>query len=156
VIPVKDVMNRNVISFRPETPVDEIAETLSARKITGAPVVGEHGDVVGIVSEIDVVTKDGATARDIMSPHVISVSEDTGIQEAARLLAGERIRRVPVLGRQGKMVGLLSRSDVLDFFTQTHWTCRACGHSQRGLEQPEQCRHCGGSDFTLERTQPGS
>ncbi|HEX6548497.1 MAG TPA: CBS domain-containing protein [Candidatus Dormibacteraeota bacterium] len=155
-IPVKQVMNRKVISFRPETPVDEIAKTLSKKKITGAPVMGEDGAVVGIVSEIDVVTKRGATAQDIMSPHVISIGEDTGIVEAAGLLAGERIRRVPVLGAQGKMVGILSRSDVLDFFTRTHWSCRACGHSEHGLQQPESCRHCGGTDFTLERTQPGS
>ncbi len=154
-IPVKDVMNRNVISFQEETPVDEIAKTLTENKITGAPVLAKEGDVIGIVSEIDVVTKKGRTAADIMSPHVISVSEDTGIVEAAQLLAGERIRRVPVLAG-GKMVGLLSRSDVLEFFTRSHWTCRACGHWERGLQSPETCRHCGSSEFQLERALPGT
>ena len=57
---------------------------------------------------------------------------------------------------KGKMVGLLSRSDVLDFFTHSHWTCRRCGHGQRGLQAPESCRHCSGTDFVLERTQPGT
>src|SRR5581483_799787 len=132
-------MNRNVISFKEDTPVDEVARTLTDNKITGAPVLAADGHVVGIVSEIDVVTKKGDTASDIMSPHVISVSEDTGIVEAAQLLAGERIRRVPVLAR-GKMVGLLSRSDVLEFFTRSHWSCRACGHWERGLQSPETCR----------------
>ena len=154
-IPVKDVMTKEVVTFDKDTPVKEIADTLSARHITGAPVVEEDGHVVGIVSEVDVFTKQGKTAQDIMSPHVISVTEDTGIQEAAALLAGERIRRLPVLKR-GRLVGLLSRSDVLDFFTHSHWTCRRCGHTERGLEAPEECRHCGGRRFQLERTLPGS
>src|SRR5438445_12273473 len=102
-IPVKEVMTRNVISFREDTPVDEIASTLIAKRITGAPVVANEGHVVGIVSETDVFSEKRKVARDIMSPRVISVTEDTGIAEAAPLLIGERIRRVPVLTR-GHMV----------------------------------------------------
>ncbi len=153
-IPVKEVMTRNVITFHEDTPVDEIAQTLSSKRITGAPVVAGDGLVVGIVSEVDVFTKKGALARDIMSPHVISVTEDTGIDEAARLLAGERIRRVPVIKR-GKMVGLLSRSDVLDFFAKTRWTCAVCGRWERGLERPERCFSCSSTDIHLERADPG-
>src|SRR5438309_5842712 len=115
--PVKDVMTTDVISFREDTPVEDIASALSERHITGAPVVTPEGFVVGIVSEIDVFTKKGRTALDIMSPHVISITEDTGIDQAARLLAGERIRRLPVL-REGRLVGLISRSDVLGFFAK--------------------------------------
>jgi CBS domain-containing protein len=148
--PVKEVMTTKVISFREDTPVDEIAERLSGGHITGAPVVTEDDFVVGIVSEVDVFTKHGSVARDIMSPHVISITEDTGIDQAARLLAGERIRRLPVL-RHGRLVGLISRSDVLDFFATRVWTCTACGHGEHGLEAPERCPSCGGTDFTLER-----
>jgi CBS domain-containing protein len=153
-IPVKEVMTRNVITFREDTPVEEVAQMLNTKKITGAPVVAGDGLVVGIVSEVDVFTKKGKTARDIMSPHVISVTEDTGIDEAARLLAGERIRRVPVIKR-GKMVGLLSRSDVLDFFAKTRWTCAVCGRWERGLERPERCFSCSSTDIHLERADPG-
>ena len=153
-IPVKEVMTRNVITFKEDTPVEEIAQTLSSKRITGAPVVAGDGLVVGIVSEVDVFTKKGKLARDIMSPHVISVTEDTGIDEAARLLAGERIRRVPVIKR-GKMVGLLSRSDVLDFFAKTRWTCAVCGRWERGLERPERCFSCSSTDIHLERGDPG-
>ncbi len=153
-IPVKEVMTRNVITFREDTPVEEIAQTLSSRRITGAPVVAGDGLVVGIVSEVDVFSKKGAVAKDIMSPHVISVTEDTGIDEAARLLVGERIRRVPVIKR-GKMVGLLSRSDVLDFFAKTRWTCAVCGRWERGLERPERCFSCSSTDIHLERGDPG-
>ncbi len=153
-IPVKEVMTTNVIAFREDTPVEEIAWTLSSKRITGGPVITADGHVVGIVSEIDVFSKRGQFARDIMSQHVITVSEDTGIDEAARLLVGEKIRRVPVIKR-GKMVGLLSRSDVLDFFATTRWTCNVCGRWERGLEQPERCHSCSSTDIRLERADPG-
>jgi CBS domain-containing protein len=153
-IPVKDVMTRNVVTFREDTPVEEIAATLTSKRITGAPVVAPDGHVVGIVSEVDVFSKKGSLARDIMSHHVITVSEDTGIDEAARLLIGEHIRRVPVIKR-GKMVGLLSRSDVLEFFATTRWTCNVCGRWERGLEMPERCHSCSSTDIRLERADPG-
>jgi len=82
-----------------------------------------------------VFSKKGKVARDIMRPACDLVTEETGIDEAARLLIGERIRRVPVI-RGGKMVGLLSRSDVLDFFAKTRWTCKVCGWWERSLEKP--------------------
>lgn len=153
-IPVKEVMTRNVITFHEDTTLEEIASTLSSKRITGAPVVTTEGHVIGIISETDVFSKKGKTARDIMSPRVISVTEDTGIDEAARLLIGERIRRVPVI-RDGKMVGLLSRSDVLDFFARTRWTCNVCGWWERSLEKPARCHSCSSTDLHLERADPG-
>src|ERR1700730_3421078 len=153
-IPVKEVMTTEVMSFHEDTPVDEIADRLAQRHITGAPVVSGDGFVVGIVSEVDVLTKRGAVARDIMSPQVISITEDTGIDEAARLLAGERIRRLPVL-KHGRLVGLISRSDVLEFFASRVWSCTACGHAEHGLEQPARCATCSGASFTLERAHHG-
>jgi CBS domain-containing protein len=153
-IPVKEVMTRNVITFREDTSLDEVAATLLEKRITGAPVVSGEGHVVGIISETDVFSKKGKVARDIMSQRVISVTEETGIDEAARLLIGERIRRVPVI-RGGKMVGLLSRSDVLEFFAKTRWTCKVCGWWERSLERPERCYSCSSADLTLERADPG-
>ena len=153
-IPVKEVMTRNVITFREDSTLEEIASTLSSKRITGAPVLSAEGHVVGIISETDVFSKKGKTARDIMSLRVISVTEDTGIDEAARLLIGERIRRVPVI-KGGKMVGLLSRSDVLDFFAKTRWTCDVCGWWERSLEKPVRCHSCSSTDLHLERADPG-
>lgn len=153
-IPVKELMTTKVITFEEDASLEEVAQALAEHRITGAPVLGEDGHVIGIVSEVDVFTKKGKTVRDIMSRHVISVTEDTGIDEAARILAGERIRRLPVL-RAGRMVGLISRSDVLEFFAHTQWTCATCGHWERGLEAPTVCALCQGSDFRLERGSPG-
>src|SRR5262252_4795652 len=152
-IPVKEVMTTQVISFREDTPVDEIARRLSNSHITGGPVVTADGYVVGIVSEVDVFSKRGGVARDIMSPQVISITEETGIDEAARLLAGERIRRLPVV-KNGRLRGLISRSDVLEFFATRVWTCIECGYSEHGLEAPERCAACSGSEFRLERAHP--
>ena len=154
-IPVKQVMTTRVITIAEDTPVDDVAGTLREHKITGAPVVSADGHVVGIVSEVDVFSRRGETAKEIMSPHVISITEDTGVDEAARLLAGERIRRLPVMAK-GRMVGLISRSDVLEFFATSHWTCATCGHTEHGLQQPESCRQCQGTDFRLERASPKS
>src|SRR5258708_19169592 len=148
--PVKEVMTTRIICFSEDTPVEEVAGRLARGHITGAPVVTAEGFVVGIVSEVDVFSKRGAVARDIMSRHVISISEDTGIEEAARLLAGERIRRLPVL-RQGRLVGLVRRSDVLEFFATRVGTCTACGEGEHGLEAPQRCASCSGTAFTLER-----
>jgi len=153
-IPVKEVMTRNVITFREDSSLDEVAATLLEKRITGAPVVSGEGHVVGIISETDVFSKKGKVARDIMSQRVISVTEETGIDEAARLLIGERIRRVPVI-RGGKMVGLLSRSDVLEFFAKTRWTCKVCGWWERSLEKPPRCYSCSSADLQLERADPG-
>src|SRR2546421_11199902 len=148
-IPVKEVMTRNVITFREDTPVEEIASTLTSKRITGAPVVANEGHVVGIVSETDVFSKKGKTAREIMSPRVISVTEETGIDEAARLLIGERIRRVPVI-RGGKMGGALRRSGGVDFFSQKRWACSGGGWGGRNPRRPGGCFSCSGTDLRPE------
>jgi predicted transcriptional regulator len=156
-IPVKDVMNTKVITFDQDLGVGEVADRLARAHITGAPVTDPEGHVVGIVSEVDVFTKKGKKVSDIMSRHVISIGEETGIEEAARLLADQRIRRLPVMA-QGRMVGLISRSDILEFFANSHWTCQACGQGYRGLEAPSSCDFCSGVEFRLERgaLAPGS
>src|SRR4030088_1748464 len=94
-IPVKDIMNTKVITFDQDLDVGEVADRLARAHITGAPVTDPEGHVVGIVSEVDVFTKKGKKVADIMSRHVISIGEDTGIEEAARLLAHHRHRRAP-------------------------------------------------------------
>lgn len=152
---VKDVMTRDVITFPQGASLNEIAEILSQRHITGAPVLDDDGFVVGIVSEVDVFARRGATARDVMSPNVITVGEETSLVEVAQIMASERIRRLPVLAA-GRLVGLVSRSDVLDFFAQSHWTCETCGAFEHGLTQPDKCPHCGGVTFRLDRSSPGT
>src|ERR1700686_727748 len=115
-------MNTKVITFDQDLDVGEVADRLAKSHITGAPVTDPDGHVVAIVSEVDVFTKKGTKVADLMSRPVISIGEDPGIEEAARLLADQRIRRLPVMA-QGRMAGLISRSPLLEFFARRLWTC---------------------------------
>lgn len=153
-IVARDIMTGNVISVRPDTPVDRIARLLTEHQITGMPVVDNEGRVIGIVSEYDVISKRGRTAADIMSRDVISVSEDTSAESVAQLLSERRVRRVPVL-RDGRLVGIISRADLVRLFAITRWTCEDCGYFVRGFQRPEQCEACGSTRFVLDREPPG-
>ena len=137
----KDVMTSPVLTVAPETSVTDVARLLLERRISAAPVVDEAGQLLGIVSEGDLMRRPesgterhpswwltlisdpqdeareylkshGLHARDVMSRQVISVSEDTPLQEIATLLEKYRIKRVPVL-RDKKVVGIVSRANLL-------------------------------------------
>lgn len=76
-------------------------------------MVDDEGRVLGVVSELDVVGRKGATAADIMSKQVISVTESTDVDEVLHLFLNQRIRRVPVLSDGQHLVGIVSRSDLV-------------------------------------------
>ena len=86
--------------------------------------------MIGLVSEFDLLAKPGGTAADVMTTAVISVSEDTDVEDVRHLLIDRRIRRVPVL-RGGRLVGIVSRGDVVALLA-TEWVCQVCGESVRG------------------------
>ena len=109
-----DIMTRAVLTIRPNVPVKELAKRLAFHRISGMPVVDAEGGVLGIVSEADLISKRGATVGDIMTTPVIGVEETTPAVEVAALLTEERIKRVPVL-RQGRLVGLIGRSNVVSW-----------------------------------------
>ena len=110
--PIKEIMTRDVATIPATMPVEEIAALLQERRITGVPVVDDAGQVLGVVSEFDLISRQGTTAGDIMSAEVISVTEETDIEEVARLFVNRHIRRVPVLA-DGRLVGIVSRGDLL-------------------------------------------
>ena len=107
-----ELMTREVVTATPETPVGELARTLLAHRIGGLPVVDDAGVLVGMVSGFDVISKPGATTGDIMSRGVVSVTEESGVEEVVGLMGLHGIRRVPVC-RERKLVGIISRSDLL-------------------------------------------
>jgi CBS-domain-containing membrane protein len=139
---VAAVMTRAVITIAPEATVTDAAEMLHQHHITGMPVLDDHHRVVGVVSEMDVVLKHGLTVAEIMSPEPRTVEEELPLSEAAEVLMAQRIRRLPVI-RHGKLVGLISRTDLVTFFARHQWVCGKCGGTQRGLEPPEVCIVCG-------------
>ena len=111
-----EIMTRKVSTIHPEASVQEVAQLLSRENISGAPVVNADGMIIGIVTEADIIGKvdrDGLHVADIMSQQVITVEEDTQVNEIAKLLAERKIKRVPVV-RNGKPVGIVSRADIVD------------------------------------------
>ena len=109
---VKEIMTKDVIAVPPTMPVREVAKLLDERNVSGVPVINDEGQVLGVVSELDIVGRQGATAADIMSSQVISVTEETDIDEVVHLFLNQRIRRLPVLS-SGQLVGIVSRSDLV-------------------------------------------
>lgn len=148
---VAAVMTRAVITIGPDATVTEAADLLHRHHITGMPVLDDHLRVVGVVSEMDVVLKPGTTVAEIMSAEPRTIEEEVPLSQAADILMAQRIRRLPVV-RHGKLVGLISRTDLVTFFARHQWVCSKCGGTQRGLEPPEKCIVCGaeGEGFKLE------
>lgn len=153
-VTIDEIMTRSIITAGPETDVSEIAQLLTDHNISGVPIVDADGEPVGVVTELDVISRSGKTAAEIMSKDVISVTEDTAAEEVVEVLRSRRVRRVPVL-RDGQIIGIVSRSDLLRLFSVTRWTCTGCGYFERGLQRPERCSQCGGTSFTLDREPPG-
>jgi NADH:ubiquinone reductase (H+-translocating) len=109
---VRDVMTRAVTTVPSTMPAQEVAALLGERRLAGVPVVDDAGRVRGMISELDVMSRPGATAADIMTREITSVAEDTDVDEVLRLFVNQRLRRVPVRV-DGRLVGIVSRSDVL-------------------------------------------
>jgi CBS domain-containing protein len=108
----RDVMTTTVIDVSPSTSVDEAARLLTFHDISGLPVC-EGGRVVGVVSEADLIGKSGETVGAVMTAPAVTVQESTRLEDVAEQLTRQRIRRLPVVDREGRLVGVVSRRDVL-------------------------------------------
>ncbi|NEA27140.1 CBS domain-containing protein [Actinomadura bangladeshensis] len=153
---VKEIMTSPVITVDRDAPVPDVAALLRARRISAVPVVDDHGAVVGLVSEYDLLAREGETAADVMTSGVISVTEDTDVEEARHLLLERRIRRVPVMSGRD-LVGIVARSDVMALLT-TEWACAVCGEVVRGEHAPARCPKCHATAdrFALQEPLPGA
>jgi CBS domain-containing protein len=136
-----DVMVRDVVTVRSDTDVADAVELLSEHDVSALPVVDEVGNLVGILSEADLIHRveigtekhrpwwleavtgastlaeefaksHGKKVREIMTSGAISVSEETPLAEIAALFERKRIKRVPVV-KDGKLVGIVSRSNLI-------------------------------------------
>jgi CBS domain-containing protein len=76
----KDIMTRDVITVSPTATVKNLAMTLIKNQISGAPVAGKNGKIIGVVSEADIVAKKGKDVKTIMSKNIISVTEETAVE----------------------------------------------------------------------------
>jgi CBS domain-containing protein len=116
----KDVMKSGLLTVRTSTPVYEVMEILSTRNVTGLPVVDDYMNLIGIVSEKDILrllydpdAKPGP-AEEYMTTGVIGFEQNTSLFEICDCLINNNFRRVPILD-QGKLVGIISRTDIMAY-----------------------------------------
>ncbi len=144
----RDIMTQRVITTSPQTSIHDVARLLSERRISGLPVVNEAGQMIGIVTEADLLAKEGKTVAEIMTPRVTSVREDTPVEMIAQILTSNRFKRLPVV-RDERLVGIVSRSDIVRMMA-SRWVCAICGAEEAGA-QPVVCPSCGADASAFER-----
>ena len=108
----KDIMTRDVVTVSPTLAVKDLAKLLVKNRISGVPVVDKKGKIIGVVSEVDIMTKKGKQVKNIMSRKVIQVREGTAVEEIASIMTHHNIKRVPVM-EGGKLLGIVSRADII-------------------------------------------
>lgn len=138
---VEDVMTTKVVTVEQEAPFKTIVRLLEEHRISAVPVVDKHAVVVGVVSEADLLAKEryphggsdlgtieglrnrvalhkaeGVIAAELMSSPPVTVPPGSTIAEAARLAAAAGVKRLPVVDGQGRLVGIVTRSDLLKVF----------------------------------------
>lgn len=139
---VKDVMNKDVVVVSPRMPLKEVARVLVNRHFSGVPVVDDDGKVLGVVSEGDILAKErapgGATsifrraleietssakhdARDAgeaMTAPAVTIGPLRSVAEAAALMLDRRVNRLPVVDADGKLLGIVTRADLVRAFVR--------------------------------------
>lgn len=108
----KNIMTKDVITVSPTTTVKNLAMLLIKNQISGAPVAAKNGKIIGVVSEADILGKKGKDVKSIMNKKVISVTEETPVEEIAQLMTTHKIKRLPVMCGDD-VVGIVSRADIV-------------------------------------------
>ncbi len=143
---VKEIMVKDVTSISPETGCSEVLDLLEKMQISGLPVIDEFGKLVGMFTEKDVLSymlpsyieKVGRfiyeenpkstkkkfmelskiKVRQLMRKDVVTTTEETTVCEVARVMLTQKARRIPVVDKSGKVVGIVARCDILKAFTK--------------------------------------
>jgi len=138
--PVAGVMTREVIHFAPETPVFEVWKQMVEKEVKAAPVIDSTGRVCGIITdedllegggirqrlsiairldpdqirqELNVLEKSSQTIRSLMTSPAVTVDENDSLALATTRMIHSGLKRLPVVNADGKLVGMISRLDVL-------------------------------------------
>ena len=143
-----DIMVRDVVTVKPDDDVAKAVDLLAEHDVSALPVVDDGGTVVGVISEADLVRRieigterhrpwwleavtpaarladefaksHGRAVHEVMAREVVSAGEETPLSEIASLLEKHRIKRVPIL-RDGKLVGIVSRANLIQALASVH------------------------------------
>ena len=136
---VKDIMTAEVVVVKRGASFKEMAALLRRFRVSALPVVDDDEKVIGVVSEADLLAREvltgshdtmpgmiagllhhreqekaaGLTAGDLMTHPAVTVRPEDSVEQAARLLYTLRVKRLPVINAGGRLVGIVSRTDVL-------------------------------------------
>jgi CBS domain-containing protein len=118
---IKNYMSKKVITVSPETDIMEAVRLLVTRNVTAMPVVDDHGNLIGMISERDCLKmvlqasyygEKGGKVGDYMSPGVETVHADDSLLDIAKLFIDKPYKRYPVL-LNNQIVGIISRRDLM-------------------------------------------
>jgi CBS domain-containing protein len=138
---VIDLMTTEVVTIGPDQTIKDAARTMVNERVSGLPVVDDKGHLIGIVTEADFLEReidkeapsggllgavfgpaarhpDAVTVREVMSAHPVTVAADATLTEAARLMATNSVKRLPIVDADGSVVGVLSRADIVAAFAR--------------------------------------
>lgn len=116
---VRDLMHRGVITCHPQDSVKEIAKIMDANSVRSVVVTGDDGEVWGIVSLISILKAwgkdlDKLTAEDILQPYTVTISPDSAIEDAIKLLQKKRIEHLVIVSPANRRaVGILTTFDIV-------------------------------------------
>jgi len=135
---VQDVMTRDVISVVKYDSVVQVAHILSEKNISGLPVVNKENRVIGIITQADILSimgvrkgntfkdllkhmlgeplpecKSGDIVGEIMAAPALTIKANASIAEAVQIMDERKIRRLPVVDSKDKLIGIISRADIL-------------------------------------------
>jgi IMP dehydrogenase len=105
-------MVEEVITVSPDETLDYALFLMEKNDIDGLPVV-ENGRIVGIITKKDIAAKEGQRIRELMTSELITVGENVEVEEALRIMFDNRIDRLPVVDREGRLIGLITMSDLM-------------------------------------------
>ena len=121
----KHIMNKDVITVKKDTPIYQSMELMVKNRITGIPVVEDDMSTVGMISEKDLLhffdnqqDLEEKTVNDFMTQPAICFDENDSMSEVCNLLAKQIFRRVPITS-EGKIVGIISRTDIIEHIVKT-------------------------------------
>jgi CBS domain-containing protein len=138
---VKDVMTTHVVAVRKNASFKDMAARLREHRVSAFPVLDEDNKVVGVVSEADLLTKEalefgvpgrvssilhqreqakaaGIVAEDLMTKPPLTIGPDEFVTHAARLMYARKVKRLPVVDADGRLIGIVSRADVLSVYSR--------------------------------------